>query len=283
MRASPSRRATSMSRRQQLPADAAALPGVRRPAAPTPASSAPRKRSRLRRPSAMISRSPRRRLALDDQRQLAVVVGEADADQALVRGPLVQLHALHVAHADAVLAQRAVERDHQRLVLGPDRSDHERRAVAQLALPRTRSDRAGSRAGRARRRRVAGRCSTTRASSASRPSADASSGLMSISRIRGCSTTRSAEAHQQLRRARPDRPRAPPADAHERRDRCASRSISRRASVVFSGGSAERAIAGTPRPARRRRRTAAPARTADRARCRRSARSPSCDRSSAGP
>ena len=62
-------------------------------------------------------------LALGDERHLAVVVVEADPDEPLVGGPLVEAEALQVALEDRLLGERAVEVHHQRLVLGPDRPD----------------------------------------------------------------------------------------------------------------------------------------------------------------
>ena len=86
-------------------------------------------------------------------------------------------------------------------------------------------------------RRVSGPCSTTRASSASSRSGEASSGLMSISLIHGCSTTSWLKRTRDLfQSAEIDRLAA--ANALESRDRSCVCSIMRRASVVLSGGSA---------------------------------------------
>ncbi len=68
-------------------------------------------------------------LALRHQRHLAIVVDEADAGQALVRGALGQLQRLEVAQVHRALAELLVELDHQRLVLGTDGADGDPLAV----------------------------------------------------------------------------------------------------------------------------------------------------------
>ena len=65
-------------------------------------------RSLLRRPTAMISAGPASSVFCD-QRDLAVVVDEADPRQPLVRGALAQLHRVEVAQVDAALGERLVE------------------------------------------------------------------------------------------------------------------------------------------------------------------------------
>jgi hypothetical protein len=59
--------------------------------------------------------------ALGDEGQLPVVVEEADPDQALVGGPLVEAEVLAVALEDRLCRQRAMELDDERLIFGPDR------------------------------------------------------------------------------------------------------------------------------------------------------------------
>ncbi len=72
---------------------------------------------------------------LGDERDLAVVVVEADARQPLVGSALRQAQVLEVARVDGFLGQLVVEADEQRLVLGADRPDREARAVARRPLP----------------------------------------------------------------------------------------------------------------------------------------------------
>ena len=67
---------------------------------------------------------------LRDQSDLPIVVGKADAKKPLVCGTGIQLHPLHVAHPDALLAERLVKRDQQRFVLRSNRPDGQRRSVA---------------------------------------------------------------------------------------------------------------------------------------------------------
>ena len=61
-------------------------------------------------------------LAVGHQGHLPVVVDEADPGQALVGDPRAQLHRVEVAERDGPLREGAMERDHQRLVLGADRA-----------------------------------------------------------------------------------------------------------------------------------------------------------------
>ena len=175
---------------------------------------------------------------LGDERDLAVVVDEADPGQPLVGRPLGEGEVRAVAGADGRLRQRPVEAGQQRLVLRPDRPDDDRRRRRRRG-PRgcRRAGTAGSRArGRSRVGARSAGCSTTRASSAMIRSGDASSGLMSISAIRGCSATsslkrtRSAASTSRSIGLRPRTPRSAVAIVV-----C---SISRLASVVLSGGSA---------------------------------------------
>src|SRR5690606_28301777 len=62
---------------------------------------------------------------LGDERHLPVVVDEADAGQALVRRPLVELQIAEVARVDRLVGERLVEADHERLILGPDGTDRQ--------------------------------------------------------------------------------------------------------------------------------------------------------------
>ena len=102
-----------------------------------------------------------------------------------------QLHQVEVAQVHAPLGERLVE-------LAPCSGSSSGRigrmvtAVAVLHRPaarRTASDRGGWPAAADLLRVTSGPCTTTRASSAIRPSGEASSGLMSISLIQRCSTT----------------------------------------------------------------------------------------------
>src|SRR5262249_40748111 len=65
-------------------------------------------------------------------RHLPVVVEEADAREALVRDPDVQLEEPRIALVDALLRQRAVELNHLRLVLRPDGPDRHLGSATQL-------------------------------------------------------------------------------------------------------------------------------------------------------
>ena len=67
--------------------------------------------------------------ALGDQGHLAIVVDEADPGKALVRHAGAQLHRMEVAKRDGPLRERAVERDQQRFVLGPDGTEDETSSV----------------------------------------------------------------------------------------------------------------------------------------------------------
>ena len=69
---------------------------------------------------------PARRVrVLGDERDLAVVVGEADAHEPVVGDALVVPEVREVALVDGLGGERAVERDDERLVLGPDGPDEE--------------------------------------------------------------------------------------------------------------------------------------------------------------
>ncbi len=136
---------------------------------------------------------------LGDQDHLAVVVDEADPRQPLVRDPRAQLHRVEVAERDGPLGKRAVERDQQ----GSSSGRIGRSGAARAVLGRPGTDVLALGYGR-----IAGRGSSaspmsgpwtiTRASSASSRSGEASNGLMSISLIHRCSTTRLAEPNQKL-------------------------------------------------------------------------------------
>ena len=85
------------------------------------------------------------RHVLGDERELAVVVEEADPDEPLVGRALVEAELAEVALVDRLRRERAVELHDERLVLGPDRAEPERGAVARgpvgLVLARVGADR----------------------------------------------------------------------------------------------------------------------------------------------
>ena len=62
------------------------------------------------------------------QRDLAVVIDEADARQAFVRDALIQLHRMEVAEVHAALGELFVEPDHERLIFRTNRPDRYRHA-----------------------------------------------------------------------------------------------------------------------------------------------------------
>ena len=83
-----------------------------------------------------------------------------------------------------------MEPHHRRFVFGTDRTDGDRRCRPSWSRsPRSGSDRGGWRSWGTCSSVTSGPCTTTRASSAIRPSGDASSGLISISLIQRCSAT----------------------------------------------------------------------------------------------
>src|SRR5580698_8879950 len=71
----------------------------------------------------------RRGAPFRDQGHLAVVVDEADPCESLVRRTLVQIYRLHVAHSNALLAERLMKVDYQRFIVGANRPYGDRRPV----------------------------------------------------------------------------------------------------------------------------------------------------------
>src|SRR5450756_1596356 len=72
------------------------------------------------------------RLGFGHQRDFTVIIVETDARQAFMCDALFQVQRLEVAVVNALLGQRLMEFDHQRLILGPDRADGHRCLVLQF-------------------------------------------------------------------------------------------------------------------------------------------------------
>src|ERR1035441_9355573 len=133
---------------------------------------------------------PRLRIqAIVRQRESAIVAAETDADQPLMLDPRAQAQRTEIPQVHASLGKRGMELRDERLIFRADRTDRPRRAIFKFQIRNiwqgygrivARGNCPGC---------TVESCTTTRASSATNCSGVASSGLMSISLIHGCSIT----------------------------------------------------------------------------------------------
>ena len=186
---------------------------------------------------------------------------------------------MQVAQTDTLLGERPVERNQQRLVVGPDRSDREPRAVAGGLVPdvfgRVRANGGPGQLRDRERGIVQDDARIQRDDARRRRQQRVDVDLVDPALV----GDEIAEAHEQRREA-VEIDGGPAANTAQRpRDPRLARPAGARASS--SAAAAPARGRATPRPARRPRRTSAPVRAADRRCSPGSARGPRCDRPSA--